>query len=134
MLLLLLETALAGDGEATLAISGGSTPKLMFGYLAKAGFDWSACICSGWMSEAFRPTDEQSNYRMTEKFHPSRPDSARNVHRIRAELPPDVAAKNYEEEIVEYFGLEPGELPHFDLVHLGVGPDHIRRACSQEIR
>jgi 6-phosphogluconolactonase len=37
----LLEESLAASPVATLAISGGSTPKLLFGELAKARFDWS---------------------------------------------------------------------------------------------
>ncbi len=37
----LLERALAAQPRATLAISGGTTPKLMFAELAKARFDWS---------------------------------------------------------------------------------------------
>ena len=36
---------------------------------------------------------------------------------------PETAAKRYIEEIREFFGLEPGEMPHFDVVHRGMGAD-----------
>jgi len=120
----ILETALAGGGDATLAISGGSTPKLMFGYLVRSGFDWSR-VQLFWVDErSVPPTHEDSNFRMTEE-HLIRPARIphRNVHRIHAELAPDLAARHYENEIREVFGVDKGELPHFDLIHLGVGPD-----------
>ena len=36
---------------------------------------------------------------------------------------PEVAARRYEEDIRNFFGLEPGEMPHFDVIHRGMGPD-----------
>jgi 6-phosphogluconolactonase len=47
----------------------------------------------------------------------------RNVHRVMGELPPAVAAKRYAGEIREFFGLEGSEMPRFDVVHRGMGPD-----------
>lgn len=119
-----LEAALQGGSEVTLAVSGGSSPKPMFAHLARSGMDWSK-IHLFWVDErGVPPTHADSNYRMTEEFliRPARIPH-RNVHRVRAELAPEVAAKHYEAEIREFFGVEPGELPHFDLIHLGVGPD-----------
>ena len=119
-----LEMSLAGDGNATLAVSGGSTPKLMFQSMVRSGFDWRR-VQLFWVDErCVPPTDPESNYRMTDEYliQPARIPQ-RNVHRIHAELPPDIAARRYEEEIIEVFGLEAGELPHFDVVHLGVGSD-----------
>lgn len=119
-----VEAALQGGGEVTIAVSGGSTPKLMFTQLARSGADWGK-VHVFWVDERCVPaTHEDSNYRMTEEFliKPARIPH-RNVHRIRAELAPEVAARNYESEIREFFALDDGELPHFDLVHLGVGPD-----------
>ncbi|MBC7928442.1 MAG: 6-phosphogluconolactonase [Bryobacteraceae bacterium] len=119
-----LETGMAGGGSGTLALSGGSTPKIMFGYMVRSGFDWSR-VQVFWVDErGVPPTHPDSNYAMTEEFliRPARIPQ-RNVHRIHAELPPDIAARRYEEEIREVFMLEPGEMPHFDVVHLGVGPD-----------
>src|SRR3981081_837126 len=81
--LALLDSALSGEGDATFAISGGSTPKLLFAHLAKAGFDWTK-VHIFWVDErAVPPTDPQSNYKLAEETlivpgHIPR----RNLHRI----------------------------------------------------
>jgi 6-phosphogluconolactonase len=43
------------------------------------------------------------------------------IHRIKGEEAPEAAAADYESEITRCFGLSDGELPHFDLVLLGLG-------------
>jgi 6-phosphogluconolactonase len=119
-----LESAVAGNNEARIAFSGGSTPKLMFAQLAASGFDWSR-VRVFWVDERAVPPDHaDSNYRMTceHLIKPARIPQ-RNVYRVHAELSPQQAAKRYEEDIRESFGIETGELPHFDLLHLGVGSD-----------
>lgn len=119
-----LEEALAGKGKATLAVSGGSTPKLLFAHMSKMPFDWRD-VHLFWVDERnVPPTDSESNYRLAEEhfIQPAHfPD--RNVHRIQGELRPDVAAEHYVQEIEEFFDLGEGALPHFDVVHLGMGPD-----------
>ena len=123
-ILAVLETALSGEGEATLALSGGVTPKRLFACLAKAGFDWSH-VHLFWVDErAVPPTDAQSNYRLAnENLIIPAHIPHRNVHRIAAELPPDKAAKRYVQEISDFFELKEEELPHFDIMHFGTGPD-----------
>nr|MBA3825862.1 6-phosphogluconolactonase [Ktedonobacterales bacterium] len=75
------------------------------------------------------PDDPRSNYgaaRDALLAHVAIPEA--NVHRMHGELPIDVAAERYVEEITRTFGLEMGALPRFDLLWLGLGPDgHI---CS----
>ena len=118
----LLHSALIGSGHASLAVSGGSTPKLMFASMAKAGFDWKH-VHLFWVDERCVPPDhEQSNYRMTEEYL-IRPAKIRNVHRIPGELTPEQAAKRYTTDIREHFQVAEGDLPHFDVVHLGIGSD-----------
>ncbi|MBI3208466.1 MAG: 6-phosphogluconolactonase [Candidatus Solibacter usitatus] len=119
-----LEEAIAGDGDANIAVSGGSTPQLMFRFLAQSRFNWNH-VHLFWVDErAVPPAHEDSNYRMAEEcFLQPAHFPHRNVHRIQGELAPDVAAARYVEEIRSHFGLAPGELPHFDLVHLGMGAD-----------
>jgi 6-phosphogluconolactonase len=123
-ILLHLEQALAGRSTATLAISGGSTPKLMFGHLAAKRFDWSR-VHLFWVDErAVAPTDAESNYLLAEEhFLKVGRFPQRNVHRIQGELRPEIAAENYTAEIEEVFGLAEGEMPHFDVIHLGLGAD-----------
>jgi 6-phosphogluconolactonase len=119
-----LQVALAGDAGATLAISGGSTPKLMFAEMAKQPFDWSR-VHLFWVDErAVPPTGDQSNFKLAdESFIQPAHFPRRNVHRIQGELRPEAAAERYSAEIGEYFGLGPGEMPHFDVIHRGIGPD-----------
>ena len=123
-ILQLLNERLSGESVATLAISGGSTPRLMFEHMAKARFDWDQ-VHVFWVDErAVPPSDPQSNYRLAEEtlLHPAHIPS-RNVHRVRAELRPDEAARQYADEIRGFFGLRESQMPHFDVIHRGMGPD-----------
>ena len=120
----LLEEALSGESTATLALSGGTTPKLMFPALAASKLAW-ANVHFFWVDErAVPPADPQSNYRLAEELliHPAHIPK-RNIHRIPAELRPEVAAARYAAEIREFFGLDAGELPHFDVMQRGIGAD-----------
>jgi 6-phosphogluconolactonase len=120
----LLEESLAKTPLASIAISGGSTPKLLFGEMAKAGFDWGR-VHLFWVDErGVPPTDPQSNYKLA-KEHLIDPTGfpAENVHRIQAELDPKTAAQLYTEDIREFFHVEPGAFPEFDIIHRGMGPD-----------
>lgn len=120
----LLEKTLASHALATLAVSGGSTPKLMFGHLAGLQLDWER-IHLFWVDErAVPPTDPQSNFRMAEEalVNPAG-IAAGNVHRVRAELPPQEAAGKYVEEMRQFFGLREGEVPRFDVIQCGIGAD-----------
>jgi 6-phosphogluconolactonase len=119
-ILRLLDKAVAERGMAALAVSGGSSPKMMFDSMAKSGFDWDR-VHLFWVDERSVPPDhEQSNYKMTRE-HLIEPAGLRNVHRIPAELPPDHAAQQYTTDIRAHFGSD--GMPVFDVVHLGIGPD-----------
>jgi hypothetical protein len=62
-----LRTLLAGQSIARIAISGGSSPKLMFGTLAKTPFDWSR-VHVFWVDERCVPPDDpQSNYKLARR-------------------------------------------------------------------
>ena len=120
----ILEEVLSGQEFATLALSGGSTPKLLFAELVASGLRWNH-VHLFWVDErCVPPHDPLSNYGMTERelILPAGIPK-HQVHRIYGELHPETAAQRYVEEIREYFGLEEGEMPHFDIVHRGMGPD-----------
>jgi 6-phosphogluconolactonase len=120
----LLEEALAEQQRATLAVSGGSTPKLLFRQLVASGFRWDR-VHLFWVDErSVPPDDPESNFRLAEEnlIAPAGIPPAQ-VHRIHAELPPQAAAQRYVEEIRGFFGLREGEQPHFDVVQCGMGPD-----------
>lgn len=109
----------------TVALSGGSTPKLMFQVLADQFRDevaWSN-IHFFWSDERHVPPDHpESNYRMANEALLSHvPVSANNVHRIRSENPDAAAvASEYEQTIID---VTKQTLPRLDLIFLGLGTD-----------
>ena len=119
-----IEEALSGQEFAAIAISGGSSPKEMFGIVARTRLAWDK-VHVFWVDErCVPPTDDQSNYKMAEQYliQPAHIPQ-RNVHRVCGEFTPQAAAKRYIDEIREFFGLGDGEMPRFDLIHRGMGPD-----------
>jgi len=120
----LLGHALLSQPRASLAVSGGTTPKLMFAELAKANFDWSN-VHLFWVDERLvPPTDSQSNYKLAkDNFLDTARFPSANVHRVHGELPPQEAGKLYDEDIRAFFHLASGAVPQFDIIHRGMGPD-----------
>jgi 6-phosphogluconolactonase len=122
--------AVAANGRARIAISGGSTPKAAFELLADPGQPWRARmpwenLDLFWVDERSVPPDNaESNYRMTcETLLDHVPLKPEQIHRMEGELEPAEAAARYEQELRTCFRLEAGELPRFDLVALGIGQD-----------
>lgn len=120
----LLAEARKERGSATLAVSGGNTPRIMFEWMAKQPFDWDG-IDLFWVDERCVPIDDsQSNYRMTrEALLDHIPLAPGQIHRVKTELIPDEAAMAYGDDISRTFRLKPGELPAFDVLQRGMGPD-----------
>jgi 6-phosphogluconolactonase len=109
----------------TVALSGGSTPKLMFQVLAEQFRDevaWSN-MHFFWSDERHvAPDNPESNYRMANEALLSHvPVSADKVHRIRGENPDAAAvASEYEKTII---AVTKQTLPRLDLIFLGLGTD-----------
>ena len=123
-ILTILEETLEGQDRATLAVSGGTTPKLLFDELVKRSFPWSH-VHVFFVDERFvPPTDPESNFKLAQErlIIPAR-IPARNVHRIPTEHTPDQSAIAYSHDIRSYFELAEGKLPHFDVIHQGLGAD-----------
>lgn len=120
----LLKAAVDKNGTASIAVSGGMTPRLMFDSLAKFRIDWRD-VHLFWVDErCVAPDDPASNYGMTlEKLIDPVKIPQENVHRVHGELPPQEAAAKYRAEIKSHFKLKDGELPKFDIIHLGMGDD-----------
>lgn len=120
----LLEAVLAGGGEASLAVSGGSTPRLLFEQLAALRFDWSR-VHLFWVDErCVPPGDPASNYKLAKDWLlPRAHVPERNIHRIVGEIAPKEAAHRYADEIRRFFKVDAGEMPQFDIVQCGMGPD-----------
>jgi 6-phosphogluconolactonase len=116
----LLAEAVKERGAATLAVSGGSTPRIMFQSMARHHFDWTGIEIFQVDERCVPPNDSQSNFRMIREslLLPARISDAR-FHRVQGELPPDEAARIYQEEIRRVVG----EVPVFDVIQRGMGPD-----------
>jgi 6-phosphogluconolactonase len=123
-ILALLDNALAGQERATFAISGGSTPKLMFQEMVKSGYRWDR-VHLFWVDErAVPPTDPRSNFKLAEEFLITPAHIPRtNVHRIQGEITPERAAKQYTDDIRNFFALDEGAMPQFDIVEQGMGAE-----------
>jgi 6-phosphogluconolactonase len=107
-----------------VALSGGSTPKVIYELLATPAWsqknDWKK-IHFFWGDERGVPADHpDSNYRMTKQALLSKiPVPEGNVHRVQTELGAEKAAEAYEKTLREFFPGEPW--PPIDLMLLGLG-------------
>jgi 6-phosphogluconolactonase len=121
----LARDAAAKRGRFAVALSGGSTPRAMFSLLAeqplRGEVPWESTFVFWSDERTVPPDDPDSNYRMAYESLISRvPLPAGNVHRMRGEEEPTLAADEYQAELAAFFG--PGA-PRFDLVMLGMGDD-----------
>ena len=124
----LANQAVAERGRFAIALSGGSTPKSLYNLLAtnaRSTLPWDHTYFF-WSDERHvAPTNPDSNYRMANEAMLSKvPVPAGNIYRVPAENPDAAsAAEAYEVSIRKFFQLQPGQLPRFDLILLGLGPD-----------
>jgi len=114
-------------GRFTLALSGGSTPKTLYGLLGsephRSQIDW-AQVEVFWSDErCVPPESEESNFHMAQEVLLNRvPLSPTQIHRMPADLPDrDAASRDYSLEIQKVFGTN--RVPSFDLLQLGMGPE-----------
>ena len=119
---------LAQRESFTVALSGGSTPKLLYQTLAdpnqpfREQVAWSN-IHLFWSDERHVPPDHpDSNYRMAHEALLTRvPVPLANVHRIPSENPNAAeAAATYEQTLRQ---VTQQALPRLELILLGLGPD-----------
>jgi 6-phosphogluconolactonase len=119
-----LRAAITERGQATLAVSGGSTPKLMFRHMAATQFPWEKLDLYFADERCVPPEDEESNYALANDNLLKRVNyPLERVHRVLGELDPAEAARLYAVDIRQSFGLKHAELPVFDVIQLGMGPD-----------
>lgn len=120
--------AVAERGRFTIALSGGSTPKNLYTLLAtnaRTSLPWDRMFFFWGDERQVPPTDAESNFRMANEAMLSKvPVAPGNVFRVEAEKPnAGAAATAYEQTLRKFFALEAGQIPAFDLILLGMGPD-----------
>ena len=120
-----INDAVRSTGRCSLVLSGGSTPRRLYGLLAsrfREQIPW-VDVHVFWGDERYVPPDDaQSNYRMAkETLLDHVPCPAAKVHPMPTHFSdPDAAARDYEATLRSYFA---GGPPEFDLVLLGLGPE-----------
>lgn len=117
------------QGTCTLAVSGGSTPRLLFELMASESYRnilrWEN-LRLYWVDErCVDPTDEQSNYGMTAKalMLDTLPLAQEHIYRIKGENDPQAEARAYTELVEQTLPCNEDGLPVFDLILLGIGDD-----------
>lgn len=120
-----INDAVRRSGTCSIVLSGGSTPRTLYGLLAsefRARIPW-ANVQVFWGDERYVPPDDpRSNYRLArEALLDHVPCPSANIHPMPTRFPrADVAAREYEQTLRKHFA---GEWPDFDLVLLGLGDD-----------
>ena len=122
----LSHAAIISRGRFATALSGGSTPRRLYSLLGtplyRDSIDWKR-VHVFWADERCVPTShEDSNYKLAaDTFLLKAAVPSENIHRIRGEEGPAIAAAEYQEELHRYF--IGSQKPVFDLVLLGAGVD-----------
>jgi 6-phosphogluconolactonase len=112
-----------------VALSGGSTPRLLYGLLASDTYrdsvDWSNVRFFFGDERWVAHTHRESNYKMANDELLRKLEIDRDqVHPMPTErVSPDEAAEGYAETLRQEFGTGEGGVPEFSLVLLGMGDD-----------
>lgn len=125
-----IQKAVAARGVARVAISGGSTPKVVFSLLAdrtqpyRDQIPWEK-LWLFWVDErCVPPGHPDSNYGAAKALLLDKvPLPVAQINRIEGELEPEEAAARYETAIRGHYRLEGAQVPIFDIVQLGMGDD-----------
>lgn len=110
-----------------IALSGGSTPKILFAELVKnhaSSVDWHRVKFFWGDERCVAPDDEQSNYKMTNELllQPLQIKPG-NIFRVRGEDRPQEEAVRYAQQIKDEVTSGNNGLPEFDYMLLGMGAD-----------
>ncbi|QLF69406.1 6-phosphogluconolactonase [Peteryoungia desertarenae] len=112
-----LRSSITANGEATLAVSGGSTPKAFFQALSTRQLDWSKVKIT-LVDERFVPADNPRSNHLLVQTHLLQNQAA------QADFAPLYRPEaTIEEAAVTASGAVPGMTKPFDVVILGMGTD-----------
>ena len=120
------QAAIAAHGRFTVALSGGSTVRPIYELFSAAeDIDW-ARVFVFWGDDRFVETSNPySNFRLAHEALLSRaPIPVANIFGVpTGERTPTAGAAKYSDTIRDFFGIAQGDVPRFDLVQQGMGPD-----------
>jgi 6-phosphogluconolactonase len=121
--------SVAAKGAFYVAISGGHTPKRFFELLGESTesktLPWDK-VRLFWVDERYvAPDSELSNFKLaSDTFLTKVPVHPTNIYRVFTEYHDmRMAAREYEQIIRIVFNLGQNDVPRFDLIFLGLGPD-----------
>jgi 6-phosphogluconolactonase len=125
----LANSSISKRGFFRVALSGGSTPKILYQALASPPYNkeiaWDK-VFFFWSDERCVPhNNPESNYLMAyENLLSKIPVPKSNIFPTEGQdKNPQASAQQYEVEIKKYFQLSGHDFPAFDLILLGLGPD-----------
>jgi 6-phosphogluconolactonase len=129
---------IAPDQYYSIALSGGSTPLLLFRYLSEnfaERIDWERLLIFWGDERCVPPDSDESNFKMAyENLLQNVPIPETNIFRIRGEEDPKEEARLYSDLVranISFFN----EVPQFDLILLGLGNDgHTASVFPDSIR
>ena len=119
-----VEEAISARRLCRLALAGGETPRAVHEALASRKVDWARVQITFGDERCVPPDDADSNFRMAKESLFDRVSiPAGNVFRIRGEIAPEDAAREYEDKLAAV-AARFGETRYVhDLILLGMGPD-----------
>ena len=119
--------AIFGRGLFLIALSGGNTPAELYKSLAQSPYkeqiDWPRVHVFWGDERCVSIEDLENSYRQAYDALLSHvPIPAENIHRVKSDLEPAEAAKDYA-NVLKRFASPALDWPRFDLVLLGMGED-----------
>lgn len=120
--------SIESDGLFSFALSGGSTPRGLYSYMAReqTDFPWKGTYLFLGDERCVSHSDSESNYKMVSDnllAHISIPST--NVYpTINQDKDPEDSARRYDQTLRRFFKVEgEAQWPHFSLTLMGLGPD-----------
>ncbi|MGE5209515.1 MAG: 6-phosphogluconolactonase [Alphaproteobacteria bacterium] len=109
-----------------IALSGGHTPAPVYARLATQGADlpWDRIRFTFGDERCVPPDDPQSNFRMAREnlFTPAAVPEG-SIMRMRGEIDPQIAARDYEQQLAAIASKRGEPMYQHDLILLGLGPE-----------
>ena|ERR1700731_110467 len=118
--------AMRDRGEFRVALSGGNTPRPVYSEWARSSDTaaWQQTFFTFGDERCVPPDHEQSNFRMAKEclFAPASVPE-KSILRMRGEIEPEIAAREYENQLDQLANKRGEQIYQHDLILLGMGDD-----------